>query len=77
MEEMTVVSFCVKRSGVAWDRGWVYDVREEKIVCGEYEVKHIRVDLPFWKENHGRRKKAKKAVLIAAVSASAALSFLF
>lgn len=50
MEVMTVVSFCVKRSGVAWDRGWVYEVREEKIICGEYEVKHIRVDLPFWKK---------------------------
>lgn len=50
MEEMTVVSFCLNRSGVAWDKGWIYVIEEEKLTCGEYSIRHIRVELPFWKD---------------------------
>ena len=50
MEEMTVVSFCVSRTAVAWEDGWKYEIWENAVMCGEEVIRHIKVELPFWKE---------------------------
>lgn len=50
MEEMTVVSFFIDREGVAWDRGWRYEIWENLFQSRDFVLRTIQVGLPFWKE---------------------------
>lgn len=50
MEEMTVVSFFVNREGIAWEKGFKYEIWESRFCSGEYVLNYIQVGLPFWRE---------------------------
>ncbi|MBQ9122795.1 MAG: hypothetical protein IJY10_04795 [Lachnospiraceae bacterium] len=48
MEEMTVVSFFVDREGVAWKKGWKYQIWENAFTGQGYSLRYMQVGLPFW-----------------------------
>ena len=64
MEEMTVVSFYVNRLGVAWDEGWLFELREDQLECEGYSLKLIHVGLPFWKKEDTMWQKGEQKVYL-------------
>ncbi|MBQ7358901.1 MAG: hypothetical protein IJW63_02260 [Lachnospiraceae bacterium] len=48
MEEMTVVSFFVDRSGIAWDGKWICQVEQTLFEGEKGRLRYITVGLPFW-----------------------------
>lgn len=48
MEDMTVVSFFVDRSGVAWDGKWIFRAEQTFFEGENGRLRYIAVGLPFW-----------------------------